>query len=260
MRPSRDLVIAGFFAPMKLIVFSVLLSAFFCPSSFASTLSFATFHFPPYSNCNGLTVSGEDVEQVRDIAHHIGVPITIRCIPWRRILHQLRTGSIDGAFPALYLREREEFVRYIPTPVHTSVIGVASRAPNNFKTVQSMRDKLVGIEAGFFLDPELHLQAEQGKIRIIEIQGASQNLRMLQRGRIDVYVDNLAVMKYFTKELDMSTTISISKLALGTPAPAYLVLSKRSSFALENYSSIAQAVADISLSLTTQTSPLETEK
>lgn len=239
---------------MKLLTFAVALF-FFQQNSFASGLTFSTFHFPPYSNCQTSPVSGFDVELVRAVGADLSTPITIICLPWKRLLHRIRQGTVDGAFPALYLKAREQFARYVEVPLHTSSINIASKKGAGYKQLDQLEGKIIGIQAGFFLYPELHRRAKVERLAILETQGVLQNLKMLRRGRIDAYVDNHTVIDYFIKELQLGQFIHLSNTPVDDGAPAFLMLSRQSERALAQHEAISKALKKLSAVYSSQTLP-----
>lgn len=226
----------------------------------ASSLTISTFHFPPFSNCKTSPISGIEVELIRKAAARSSTPVTIICLPWKRLLYRMQKGTVDGAFPALYLDKREKFARYIDVPLHTLSVSIASRIDKKFTQINQLDGKIVGIQAGFFLSTELQQKIDAGQLTILETQGVLQNLKMLHRGRIDAYVDNHTVVDYFIKKLKMDKVINLSSTPANEGAPAFLMLSRQSEYALAQHAVLSQALKSLMAVHSNQTSPPEIDR
>ncbi|HWQ07951.1 MAG TPA: transporter substrate-binding domain-containing protein, partial [Holophaga sp.] len=72
-------------------------------------LAFAISDYPPFEYAENGVPKGMSVEITRMVFQKMGYDITIALYPWKRALHMVRTGEVDGIFSASRTREREAY-------------------------------------------------------------------------------------------------------------------------------------------------------
>ena len=90
------------------------------------TLAYGEYPFAPYQMGEGLRPAnppGLAVELVMQSAAHLGIDVTLRRMPVKRILHLLENGLLDGAIGYSYTPDRAEFLMYPRT-----ITGVADES------------------------------------------------------------------------------------------------------------------------------------
>jgi polar amino acid transport system substrate-binding protein len=188
--------------------------------------------YPPYEYQDARTgeVKGIAADMVRQAFARMGDTVTIRVLPWPRILWMVKTGQADGFFTAYRTPDREDWADYSReelVPQVTSLFarkgaGIAFR--NDFPHLAGLSIGVVGsVSYGERFD-----RAVRDKVlpRILESVDGETNFRQLFAGRVDLVASNRLGAKYILAQ--MGRTGQAEEL---TPPlerlPSYLALSRK---------------------------------
>jgi|GEM_PF-2843024 len=218
-----------------------------CNTAQAKAIVLGTLHYPPYVICdnNSNTVTGLDVNIMRRAFQQMKQPLIIRCLPWKRVLHLTATGAIDGAFPAYYTPQRSSWANFINTPLHYDSYAIATLRGKEFSVhnSQDITGKILVVGHGHFISKSFSAAQESRLITTVEAKNSDQALQILQRGSVDGYLDNVAVIDYTARRLGIAAKISILEQQLEQPKKSLVMLSKNSAQALQIQQLLEQALA-----------------
>lgn len=186
--------------------------------------------FKPFIWCEDNEVKGIDIDILTELFSRVDRPININCHPWKRAIKYVETGEADGLFSAYMTDERKEFATYLEHPLHMSVFSVFVRKGSNitFDGIESLYGLNVGISRGYSVNPEFDEAKKQGEITTFEILYTTKGIELLQKGRIDAYVNGRIVTLNTVKEMGVSEEIIELPTPMHKPKPAYLIISKKS--------------------------------
>lgn len=160
---------------MKYRTLSVFLFLFAAANLFSQnageTLILGTVeNLPPYSYYEEGKLTGLDIEVVKILFHHIGRDIKIRPLPWARVLAELKSGDIDGAFSFYYSPGRESYAVYMG-PVHFDNLGIMVRKGSEFsyQDITDLYGKSVVKGRGVFISRDFDNGESKGLIKVDEI-------------------------------------------------------------------------------------------
>ena len=126
-------------------------------------------------------------------------------------------------------RLRETFAYFLEQPVHLTSFRLFVRKGETFsyQSIADLKDKRIGIQAGYSINPQFDAAMRAGVFETVEVHAASSGFQMLNKGRIDAYVQEQNVGLHVLSEMgDLPVTMLPD--ALHEPKPAYLMLSKKS--------------------------------
>lgn len=212
----------------KALLVFVFLSFCRLPASAGETLTLVTMpDFPPYAYIENGQPTGLDVDIIKEMAHRVGLGINIEFIPWKRVIHYTKYGTIDGAFPAFKKTDREEFAHYVNPPLHKSLYKVFVNKEKGFQfnAIEDLYGKRIGKNAGFRIGGEFEQAEKEQKIIILEAS-MEVNLKRLSHGRIDGVVGNFNEVALIIKEMNLSGMIVALPRPIREPESAYLIISK----------------------------------
>jgi len=192
------------------------------------SIELVTLQFPPYIWCEEGKALGVDAEIIDALFKRVGKPYTLECLPWKRTLHQLAAGEVDGAFPAFKTPRREGFAKFLEYPLHYSEYKVVVLKGHEFDVsdIDSLKEKELGIDIGFSVSPVFDKARHNGHLSVNEAYSSEQNVKKLVSGRIDAYINNFSVVCFFAKRLDLGDNLVALPAQFLPRTPAYLILSK----------------------------------
>lgn len=196
------------------------------------TVQLGTLHYPPFIFCdeNNRATDGLDIRILKRIFLDADLDLEIRCMPWRRLLHLVATGKIDGAFPLFDVEERQKWGHYLDTPLHyeSLVLATLSTKPLNITKSQDLDSKTLGIVSGFYISDEFDQHQKEDIFKLMEFQRTELGLKSLARGRIDAYVGNITVIGHTATTMGIGDELDLGPRRITLPTPTHLVMSKKS--------------------------------
>ncbi|MCL9782451.1 transporter substrate-binding domain-containing protein [Vibrio sp. S4M6] len=211
----------------KVIQWLALPLLFFSSSLPAQITLYSMENFIPYAWVESGKLTGIDVEIIHQLSQKVGIPITIKLVPWKRVIHQTKHGHIDGAFSLFRSEERESFANFIPTPIHESTFKVFVRKGEefDFQSIDDLHGKFIGINTAFYLG-DAFAHARKNKLIQIEESSTKQNIQKLHGNRIEVFIGNQQEVYYWLSKMGLSESIIALPKPMFPPRGAYLVISK----------------------------------
>lgn len=159
------------------------------------TLRFSLGEWEPYVG-SGLTGGGMATELVSAACAAAGIRPEYAFFPWRRAEDNVLVGSAFGTFPYTDIPERSANYYFSDIVFSSSFALVSMRssprvAGFRYSSVVDLQGLRVGITVG---TDAILLPLRKAGIEVEESQSPEQNIRKLQLGRIDVFIDDRAVM------------------------------------------------------------------
>ncbi len=160
--------------------------AYAVPGAEPERLGFCFNAWPPYAYVQDGVATGLSVRVLDEAARRSGVVIDYLERPWKRCLHEVRTGTIDAAIDAA---SRPEFVQGpVSYSVYTNTFWVRDDAELQSFSLEGLRGKTIGLVTGYRYPAEL---VEDAPYRIDYSVDDDTNLRKLAAGRVDAIVADL---------------------------------------------------------------------
>lgn len=178
--------------------------------------------WPPYSDENGQGIS---TNLIKAAFAKVGLTPSFKVLPYARVLHDLKSGKIDGGYNVArqsttadkYVFGKEPLLLaqtywYFIPGKHAQVKSIAD-APDQFKI-------------GIILDYEYGETYEEQRSRFKEIRLSKQAqiIRMLQQGRLDAGMMSEREAEFALKEMQLPNT-ALEKRFLNHVDEIYLVFS-----------------------------------
>lgn len=212
--------------PLTLIAAAVLV--LLSTSARAETITLVADPWCPY-NCDPASGKlGYAVDVAKEIFEKAGHTIDYKVLPWTRALADTRAGKIDGAVGAGTTDKDGLILPKEEIAMSQNGAYVKASSPWIYKEIKDLEPVITGVVldytyAGAFGDYVV-ANAKNPK-RIVASAGNNaleQNLRRMIAGRgIDVVVDDVAVVSFNTKELNLAGDIK-SAGTIGEPDPIYI--------------------------------------
>lgn len=190
------------------------------------TLKVAIAHWPPWIIIHGSTLSGVDVEILREVETRLGFTLQFVTCPWQRCIEMVKSGSVDIVTSFAKTKEMEEFVDYLG-PSYASDDIVFFKRSDSEVTLFSYRDLSrykIGTSKGssyfepFDNDTTLH------KIPLSETE---QLTNMLCDDRVDLIIGFEKALTYTINQQGYQD--DLVKLPFHIPAvTSYFAISKQS--------------------------------
>lgn len=189
----------------KLVYLSFIFAFLILFSATASAAQKVTVYgddaYAPYSFLNGSTPDGIYVKILQAAFAKMGdYDVTIELVPWKRAMKLVERGTAFAAFPPYYRPEQRPWIDPYSEPIIQEGLAAYCRKevmssprgnwPDDYKDLE------IGVNAGFSVP-----NAEVLKIQ--ESANNEANIKKLQAGRIDCYVNDDASIKYSMKQMNI---------------------------------------------------------
>ena len=186
-------------------------------------------NLPPFSYYEDGVLKGIDIEVINELAKRTNLELTIKTLPWIRVISQLQAGTIDGAFSVYDNEERKKFCTYIDV-VHYDNLGIVVRKEKlfNYFTIHDMYGKKVGINSGVYVTKEFEMAVANGNIIVEDVNDSEMtNVQKLFVNRIDAVIGVVETMLYSARQLGYTGEIVSIEKKIEVNRPGYLVLSNK---------------------------------
>lgn len=169
------------------IVVAVLTLTAFSAHGGGRTLHIGAMKWEPYTSA-ALEDGGFYADLVKQAFARSGYGVVIEYYPWKRALHQIKNGDLDGLIGAGYTRERTEFLSYPEfaweTSFHFFSLGIGSDKVEAFDRLCPAR---LGQVRGSRVTKMVQEQAPCLDIEFVD--NVDTNLEKFAYGRIDYMIN-----------------------------------------------------------------------
>lgn len=171
-------------------------------------LRLSTLEWPPFVGLE-LSNQGTVSTRVRSICAAAGMDLDVSFLPWKRVLMEARTGTVQGYFPEYRSAEREkEF--YFSQAVGCSVVGLVHRRDMtmDWTRLEELASYRIGVVDGYVNTEEFDRLVDMGILYPVKCNSDELALRMIEAGRIDAAVMDRAVFRHLSGKAASSQTPS----------------------------------------------------
>lgn len=216
---------------MRKLFFLSLISIFFSVTAlFGEELFYTDDNFAPYSYIENGAIKGIDIDIVKEISRRIKLDITIKQVPWKRLLFDTEQGSISGSFSLFKTPEREQYALFATAkPVHYSTysIFVLKGKTFGFTKISDLYGKRLALPTAFAISDEFDHALQQKKFQAIELDDIDRLILMAKMRRIDGFIANPAVMSFELKKRNQLGKFEVLDKPVKKKRGAFLVISKK---------------------------------
>ncbi|MFN3699925.1 MAG: substrate-binding periplasmic protein [Alphaproteobacteria bacterium] len=190
------------------------------------------------------------IEMAKVAFERHGIEVEYQVIPWTRAIDEAREGNISGIVGA-YITDAPDFI-FPETSQAFSQNGMFISSASDswvYNDLDSLENRSLGVISDYSYGDALDQYIEENKNDMSRIQilfgdlAAKNNIRKLAAGRIDVIIEDVAVMEYILSQDDMigfREKIRFAGVAPGDDgdrSPSYIAFSPQNPFA-EKYAQI----------------------
>ncbi len=160
-----------------------------------------------------------------------GVEIKMILLPWKRCLHDVESGNIDGLMMALKSKQRPYLI--YPEPVlnyNVRLFYLKNKFPEGFQWngVEDLSQYWIGLLAGSTMGEQFDTAMEKGILKVEQSRDFELNFRKLMIQRVDLVVSNEIVGDYWAHQNGVSHLIEKHPKSV-LESPYYIPISKKSS-------------------------------
>jgi polar amino acid transport system substrate-binding protein len=191
MKKRRVILVIGFFMLLARNVFAG-----------ETNVQFAIGEWEPYTG-EKIAGNGMAAELVTAACQAVGLHAEYQFFPWKRAEHNVLIGVNFGTFPYKEIQERSiDFV--FSEPLFISTFGMLTLKKNTktagfkYSKAEDFAHLSVGIVSG---TDAIKNPLEKAGVKVEGVPKADQNLKKLAAGRIDVYIDDKAVIIQALKQM-----------------------------------------------------------
>ncbi|MCO7128155.1 ABC transporter substrate-binding protein [Sporolactobacillus shoreicorticis] len=146
--------------------------------------------------------TGIDAEIIKEVAKRLGIPkVEMKQTKFENLLLELNNKNIDLVTDAMYINPQREKIAKFTTIWYTE--GEAFVIPKNspIKSVDDLKDKVVGAQKGTAFFDFANKLKKEGKIKQVNVFGSQSDLLLAANtGKIDALVTDGAVAAYSLKQ------------------------------------------------------------
>lgn len=185
--------------------------------------------FAPFVTLEGSEIRGIDVDAIAEAGRRVGIKVNFQILPWVRLERDIAMGAtseVECAFAYTVTDQRKTYMDFTNVPVKLTELSIFARRGSfdNFRGLEDLKGKTVGIRRGFKMPAPMQTMLDQGNIRLEEVNTDLQNFEKLARDRIQAILSNREV-GHETLEL-MGPTDIVALAPSVQVTPTYLVFNK----------------------------------
>ena len=200
------------------------------PHANAADIALAADTWCPYNCEPGAEKPGYVVELAKEIYSAAGHTVHYERMPWNRALEQTAAGKVDGAIAVSTEPQTDKMV--LPEgPLGKLEISMVTNADSDwtYSGRESLEGKKLGVHAdyGYPKAVESYMKANEDMVYPASGSGAlTTNLKLVARGRIDVFPVDKSVANYLASQAGLSSDIRIAG-QVSESLPLYVGFSKK---------------------------------
>lgn len=172
-------------------------------------------------------VTGIDIDLLEMLSRRLGVPYTIRRMPWARCLEFMRTGEADLITGLAHTEERARYIRYSEIPYHTvfPAFYVRKGDADRIRTYEDLASFTIGysLRSAYFepFDSDTRLNK-------YGVSTERQLLRMLAAGHLFVIIGTDANVAYDIANLGLREKVERARYQPDQHTDLYVGISRAS--------------------------------
>lgn len=163
----------------------------------AEKLTIVTNLWYPYFDA-GLKNNGLSAEILSAAMEGRGYELEFKEIPWSRAEEGVKTGSYDVLLNVWKTDERLMHFLYSDAYINNRLVFLKKKSDTfEFEDLHSLRGKKIGTIRGYYYDEEF-MKADN--LHLVPANDSLQNIQKLDAGRIDIFIEDEAVIKNILKK------------------------------------------------------------
>lgn len=167
----------------------------------SQTVTVVTGDWPPYVTLSG-PQHGPMSEVIDRVFGAAGFKVKYIFQPWKRSKNQVLEGEADVLMPAYCSPDRVDlYLCSDPVITGKQVLFHRVDTPLNWSSVDDLRGYIIGGTLGYFYGTEFEAAEKRGELDILRIASDEINMRLLMKGRIQLYPQDKAVGYAMLREL-----------------------------------------------------------
>ncbi|WP_339720047.1 transporter substrate-binding domain-containing protein [uncultured Paraglaciecola sp.] len=190
----------------------------------------ATAEIPPYVTVSqNKQIEGLFIDKLNEFQKNTKIKIHIFVMPWARAVNEVKKGKMDAILPALWSKERSEYMAYPTLPFFTfSQSVLIKRVEDNFTftnlhTINAQ--KIIGKTRSMLLDQDFDKLVKQGKLSIYETNKLEQALFMMLQGKVDLVASDGDIALSAIKQLRLENRFILLPMHEVSP-PSFMAFSR----------------------------------
>ncbi|MEG3618659.1 transporter substrate-binding domain-containing protein [Magnetovibrio sp. PR-2] len=216
--------------PLPLALLGLALLLFDASPSRAEHFRFVSGQIPPFAIGSEDTLhAGIAIDIIQAVFQDMGHTVEIEVYPWPRALKNVQTGQYDGIFPLFKTPEREKFLTYPDQPLVSMGLAFFTQKNSSLQdiTLDDAFDYSIVKVRRASMGEKFATAAKGFEENITEVNNTQTALKMLTRGRVDLFSSVTDIAMFNAKELGMDSQIKSAGPIFDTLL-AYLAFSKSS--------------------------------
>ena len=175
----------------------------------------ATSDWPPFEFIEDDGVyKGISADMLSLAADRAGLKVKVVSEPWHKLLEKLKTGELDVTPGLQKSPDREVFLDFTKTIFESPHAIIARKDRADISSFDSLLDKVVAVEKGYFLHE--FFERNHPKLKLLIVSGTLEALMSVSEGRADAYVGSDVVANYLI-EKSFLTKLQVGLFIPGKP-------------------------------------------
>lgn len=234
---------------MKRILTILALLALLAAPAFAETLRYAVFPAPPFIIFNqddtSENIRGIDVDIARTVAERMNVRLEFIPCTWARALTLMKSGNADILSSAFRKPDREEYMRYIETPLLEQLpVAFYIRSGSDVR-INRFEDLYAVDSVGVLHGASYFARFDKDPtIRRTVVNTQDQLFEMLLAGRFDCAAGYVPRENYYLSQVSFRGQVERSVFVHNEYSPTYMTVSRRSAF-MKRFDEMNQIVTQL---------------
>ena len=172
---------------------------------------------------------GPFIDVMQQVADRSGIHVELKPLPWKRVLLEMKSGTVDGFFGGYKTAERETFSLFVETPISWSMLSIFVRKGEAFPFagIEDLYGRKIGIVRGYNTSVEFDQAADEKKILVEETSNYVSLIKMLAAGRIEGIVGATSTIQAHLVDMNWTDRFSMLPIPVAGPKPIYICLSKQ---------------------------------
>jgi len=163
------------------------------PAKEHRTVVIATGEWPPYVEAKA-PHHGVLAHAVKEIFGDAGYRVKFDFEPWKRAKQEVREGRQDVLMPAYCSPERQQaYLCSKAVVTGRMVLFHRSDMAFHWRTIDDLKGYSIGATLGYYYGSAFDRAERQGKLNVVRIPSDETNMRLLMKGRIQLYPQDEAV-------------------------------------------------------------------
>jgi polar amino acid transport system substrate-binding protein len=155
--------------------------------------------YPPFEYDRGGIIIGYDIDVLYAIADKLDVTISVKDIPFNKLIPALEHKEIDWAISGITVTpDRKQLVDFTDSYYHT-FMTVLSRKDDAIKTIEDLRGQTLGVAHGSIWENIARNSTKKMSMKVVALSSVPDLIGKLFNGDIDGVIMEERQAKYFCK-------------------------------------------------------------